>query len=115
MRVTSEIFVQALTRRVFGSGGFAAVARRGAAEAGAIFIAVRDRVGAVSLYGPAPQVGYDGERPEERRFILVAEASDDAAVEARLAREMRFDSDLWLLEVEPGSLPIPTLIDVMTP
>ncbi|MEP2580565.1 MAG: DUF1491 family protein, partial [Roseibium sp.] len=38
MRVTSEFFVSALVRRVFGEGGFAAVSRRGAPEAGAVFV-----------------------------------------------------------------------------
>ena len=38
MRVTSEFFVSALIRRVFSSGGFAAVERRGATEAGAVFL-----------------------------------------------------------------------------
>ncbi|MET0943059.1 MAG: DUF1491 family protein, partial [Mesorhizobium sp.] len=44
MRVTSELWVSALTRRVFSGGGFAAILKRGAAEAGAVFILSRNRL-----------------------------------------------------------------------
>ena len=45
MRLTSDFWVSALMRRVFAEGGFAAVARRGASEAGAVFVVTRNRVG----------------------------------------------------------------------
>lgn len=115
MRVTSEFFIQALIRRVFGAGGFAAVARRGATEAGAIFITARDRRGKATLYGPAPQAGYDEKRPAMRRFIALMETADLADVDARISRETRFDSDLWLVEVEPEGQEIAELIEIMTP
>lgn len=115
MRVTSEFFIQALIRRAFRSGGFAAVVRRGAAEAGAIFIVQRDRLGRETLYGPAPQAGYAEERPAERRFVLLIAEAEAEAVAARLAREARFDSDLWTVEVEDGETPLAELIEVITP
>ena len=71
MRLTSEIWVSALVRRVFAQGGFAAIERRGAMEAGAIFIKWRDRDGGLRLFAPAPQAGYGEERPQERMFVAV--------------------------------------------
>ncbi|RUT88859.1 DUF1491 family protein, partial [Mesorhizobium sp. USDA-HM6] len=52
MRVTTDLWVSALLRRVFTAGGFAAVVKRGATEAGAVFVLSRGRLGEVVLYGP---------------------------------------------------------------
>jgi hypothetical protein len=112
MRVTSDIFVSALVRRVFGQGGFAAIVRRGATEAGAIFVVTRGRLGTATLFGPAPQTAYDGERPDERRFALLLADAEEAAVEARIAKETRFDSDIWVVEIEPAGTAVEALISV---
>ncbi|MCY1664205.1 DUF1491 family protein [Rhizobium sp. SL86] len=98
MRLRSDIFVSALTRRVFSMGGFAAVERRGADQAGAIFIRLRHRDGTEDLFGPAPQMlaAEEGGRRFERRL----RAAQTEAVEALMARELRFDSDLWLIELD---------------
>ncbi|MFC5989975.1 DUF1491 family protein [Limoniibacter endophyticus] len=103
MRVTSAFFVSALTRRIFSDGGFAAVVSHGADEAGAIYFTLRDRMGQVTLYGPAPQSAYDERKPDERLFRLMLKEAEDEAVEAKLARERRFDPDVWVLDVELGS------------
>jgi hypothetical protein len=103
MRVTSDLWVSALLRRVQSTGGFAAVLRRGVAEAGAIFIVHRSREGEVTLYGPAAQAAYDEEgKPRDRRFARVPGPTDDETVRARLDKEMRFDPDLWVVEIETG-------------
>ncbi|MCV0396159.1 MAG: DUF1491 family protein [Rhizobiaceae bacterium] len=104
MRITSDLFVSALVRRVFGLGGFAAVIRRGSTEAGAVYLLRRSRLGLVTLYGPAPQSSYEG-RPDERLFHAVVEDGEEADIEARLAREARFDPDLWVVEIEADGLP----------
>ncbi|MDH6268604.1 hypothetical protein M2360_004011 [Rhizobium sp. SG_E_25_P2] len=104
MRVTSEFFVSALIRRVFSSGGFAAVERKGAAEAGAIFIRTRARDGFETLYGPAPQSVFDEENSGDRRFEIRVRHGDGSAVEAVILREAKFDPDLWLVELETESV-----------
>lgn len=114
MRVTSEFWVSAVTRRVFNAGGYAAVVRRGATEAGAIFVMVRSRDGTCSLYGPAAQTSYDEAGPQERRFAAVAEG-DDEAIAARLEKESRFDPDLWLLEIEADAQLVQEVIPLTTP
>lgn len=99
MRVTSEFFVSALVRRIFGEGGFAAVSRRGAEEAGAVFVSVDRMDGTLDLYGPAPQAMFT-EQPEGRLFEKVLEEAVAEAVQDRLSREARMDPDFWLVEVE---------------
>lgn len=99
MRVTTDFWVSALVRRAFAAGGFAAVLRRGAAEAGAVFVAVRGRMGELTLYGPAPQASYDEARPQDRVFQAVA-TGEQEALDRRMASEIRFDPDVWLVELE---------------
>lgn len=111
MRLTSEFWVSALVRRVFGAGDFAAVLNKGAAEAGAVHIIVRDRMGNASLYRPAPQALYDDARPQDRRFEAAGELQWDA-IEAWLQKERRFDPDIWVVELELGSLKIAELIEL---
>ncbi|WP_416408361.1 DUF1491 family protein [Agrobacterium rosae] len=101
MRLKSEIFVSALVRRVFSAGDFAAIERKGADAAGAIFIRQRLRNGLENLYGPAPQSFSDDEEERaERRFELRLTNAEALAVEALLEKERRFDSDLWVVELE---------------
>lgn len=111
MRVTTELWVSALTRRAFSAGGFAAVLRKGAPEAGAVFVVVRGRMGEAALYGPAAQASYDERKPDERLFRKLADLSGDAALDERMAREIRFDSDLWLVEIEAA----PAFVDEALP
>ncbi|MGK9050215.1 DUF1491 family protein [Neorhizobium petrolearium] len=99
MRLKSDIFVSALIRRVFGLGGFAAVEKKGAEEAGAIFIRQRFRDGLETLYAPAPQ-NFFGEDDGQRKFEARAEKAEPDAVRDMLSRELRFDPDLWLVELE---------------
>ena len=99
MRLVTEFFVSALVRRVFSSGGFAAVERRGATEAGAIFIRQRFRDGLETLYGPAPQSVF-AEGEQDRQFEIRAERCEAAQCDAVIAREARFDPDLWIVEIE---------------
>lgn len=99
MRVTSELFVSALTRRAFAAGLTAVIARRGAAEAGAIFVVVDRLDGTLDLYGPAPQTAFEAS-PSDRLFNRMLEKASPPEVEARLAKERRFDPDLWEVAVE---------------
>lgn len=102
-RLTSDFFVSALTRRVFNAGGFAAVMRKGAAEAGAVFVVFRGRDGTSRLVGPAPQTDYAEEGGSGRRFLVVAEGLDDEALAARIEREARFDGDVWFVELDTAT------------
>jgi hypothetical protein len=101
MRLKSAIWVSAYIRRCQVEGVQAVLRRRGAEEAGAIFIKVSKLDGTADLYGPAPQTAFD-DKPTDRMFIscMPAAGASEADVEARLTREIRFDPDLWMVEVE---------------
>ena len=96
-RLTSEFWVSAYLRQSGLDGLVAVLRRRGAREAGAIFVKLDRLDGTAALYGPAPQSL--AEDDGERRFQLLIDA-DPLAVEDRVDRELRFDSDLWLVEIE---------------
>ena len=102
MRLKSGIWVAAYIRRCEAEGAFAAVRRRGAEEAGAIFIKLNRLDGSAEIYGPAPQTAFEGSHPGDRAFSpgLPAQPVPDADAESYLTRQIRFDPDVWIVEVE---------------
>jgi hypothetical protein len=101
MRLRADIWVAAYLRRCAVEGAPAVLRRRGAAEAGAIFVKVDRLDGRAALYAPASQ----SELAEHGVERLWSRAHKDEwiepeAVEKRLAREIQFDPDLWIIEVE---------------
>lgn len=105
MRLRSDIWVAAYLRRCASEGAYGVLRRRGAAEAGAIFVKIDRLDGRAALYGPAPQ-SETGARGVDRLWSRLHkdEWSDPAKIEERLGKELSFDPDLWIVEVEdrPG-------------
>lgn len=101
MRLKSGIWVAAYLRRCAVEGAFAVLRRRGSEEAGAIFVQVDRLDGTVALYGPAPQSLADADTGD-RLFVPVPLKPEPspAAAQMRLQRELEFDSDLWIVDVE---------------
>ena len=102
MRLKSGIWVAAYIRRAQIEGAQAVLRRRGADEAGAVFIKVSRLDGTAEVFGPAPQTAFDEARPSDRAFVrtLKAEPASEADAEAYLARQLKFDPDIWIVEVE---------------
>ena len=100
-RLRTDFWVSAYLRRCLRENVPAVLRRRGSPEAGAIFIKVDRLDGTAALYGPMPQSEVD-DRGVDRRFAPMhgADRIPSIDVEARLGREMRFDPDLWIVEVE---------------
>jgi hypothetical protein len=105
MRLKSDLWVAAYLRRCQVRGAFVALRRRGAAEAGAVFIKISRLDGTADLYGPAPQSSFDEAFPLERAFapLLKQRPAPEPDVEAALLRQLKFDPDLWIVEVEEAS------------
>jgi hypothetical protein len=101
----SDIWVAAYLRRCGVEGVSAVLRRRGAAEAGAIFVKVDHLNGHATLYGPAPQsLAADAPIGVDRIFTRTHSGTsiDSGAAEERLKREIAFDPDLWIVELENG-------------
>jgi len=104
MRLKSAIWVSAYLRRCQTEGIFGAVRRRGSEEAGAVFVKLALLDGHAWLFTPAPQTAYDDRHPVERMFVPTSPAPvDEQAVEERITKEVRFDPDVWIVEIEDKS------------
>ena len=109
MRLRSDIWVAAYLRRCMVEGASAVLRRRGAAEAGAIFVKIDRLDGTAAVFGPAPQsAAFEWPLGLERVFVRThkPEWIESSEADLRLERERRFDPDLWVIEFEaPDLLP----------
>jgi hypothetical protein len=105
VRLKSAIWVAALIRRCHTEGAFAVVRRRGAEEAGAVFVKVSRLDGTAALFSPAPQTAFGEARPSERLFVSASAGGfvPEEKVETRIAKEIDFDPDAWVIEIEDRS------------
>jgi hypothetical protein len=101
MRLKTALWVAAYLRRCQVEGLSAVVRRRGADEAGAIFVRICRLDGTSDLFGPAPQSALE-QGAVDRAFTaaMASQQIPDAEIEAYLARQTKFDPDLWIVEVE---------------
>lgn len=100
-RLRSDFWVSAYIRRCSHENVPAMLRRRGSSEAGSVLIKIDCLDGMAILYGPSPQSEVD-DRDAERRFVRLhdAERIDGAEAERRLARQIDFDPDVWIVEIE---------------
>ena len=100
MRIKSELWVKAYLRLCQVQGASAVVARRGDEHAGAIYICINRLDGTLTLYGPAP-AGLEG-TATERRWVkcLAVNVVSEGDAATYLARQVNFDADIWIVEVE---------------
>jgi hypothetical protein len=100
MRLRADIWTSAYLRRCAVEGAFGTLRRRGSAEAGAIFVVLDRLDGRMAVFGPAPQAlaGDDG----VRRFARMHDEEwiDTPRAAEIVARETRFDPDMWIVDVE---------------
>jgi hypothetical protein len=101
MRLKSALWVTAYLRRCQVEGCSAVVRRRGAEEAGAIFVRICRLDGTSELFGPAPQSALEpGVADRIFSACLASQPAPDPEIENYLSRETKFDPDLWIVEVE---------------
>lgn len=87
----ASLIVPALVRQVASAGGFATVLHKGS-DFGSALLLVHRRPGAISAHERLPRI--DG-RPQ---WTCAAEGEE--AVSAFIERQRRFDSDLWVVELD---------------
>jgi len=94
-RLKAGIYVKALIRRAEVAGASAYVVRRGAEEAGALFLKLARLDGTCTVLNQA--------RRGEGELVWMkplGETSDDAAAGKYFEKQVRFDPDLWIVEIE---------------
>jgi hypothetical protein len=95
MRLSSDIWVHALIRRVELAGSFATLARKGDARGGAVLVKTLNRkTGEARLWAEA--TSGEGESVWMRPLASTLEADIDAYI----ARAARIDPDIWVVEIE---------------
>jgi hypothetical protein len=93
-RLKSALYVQALIRRAEVGGAAAYLVRRGAEEAGAVFLKVNRLDGKTTVLSPA-------RRGEERVWTRpLGESADVQRCAEYFTKELRFDPDIWIVEIE---------------
>ena len=100
MRLKSEIWVKAYLRRCQVNGASGVVVRHGDDDAGAIFIKIIRQDQMASVFSPAP-AGLD-DADIDRRWVSRFKQGfvPEADAETLLKRELEFDSDIWIVEIE---------------
>ncbi len=93
-RLTAAFWVSAYLSRLQAAGIAAYVPARGDATAGAVMVKLATMDGKAQLW----QRLFDP--MTDRRAWVCTERGEEAAIDARLARERARDTDLWIIEVE---------------
>lgn len=94
-RLKTGFFVRALIRRVEVAGAQAYVVKKGSEEAGTIFLKIARLDGTCTVLNQA-RAG-EGELVWSRPL---GETCDEARAKTYFDKQMKFDPDLWIVEIE---------------
>ena len=95
-RLKSAVYVQALMRRAEIEGAQAYLLRRGAEDAGAVFLKINRLDGTFLVLARARQ-GAEGALAWTKPL---GEAADEAKATDYFAKQVKFDPDIWIIEIE---------------
>lgn len=102
-RIESDFWVRAQVARLNSSGLFAVIVKRGDPQGGGVLIKWNRLSNGVHVLSQA--------RAAHGRLVwmqgLGPDPVDDAAADAYIARQVRIDPDLWVIEFEDRSGPWP--------
>jgi hypothetical protein len=87
-------------RRCNAMGLPAVLIKRGAEEAGSIYVKINRLDGRVLLLGPPPGPAHDDEGTRRWTALLHGEAVPETEADDYLARQRRIDPDIWIIEIE---------------
>jgi hypothetical protein len=94
-RLKTGLYVRVLIRRAEIGGASVYVARRGAEEAGALILKLTKPNGSLTVLSRASRG--DGERVWIKPL---GDSADSAAATKYFEKQVRFDPDLWIVEIE---------------
>ena len=95
----TDLWVAAFVRRHNDIGHICVIVRRGDPIAGQIFIEIDHLDGRASLLTPAAATAHR-ENEADRLFVRRLDQSEPKLVADRIAQELRFDPDLWVIALE---------------
>lgn len=93
-RLSTDFWVAAYLARLDAIGVPAHLMAKGDATAGAVIVKVATMDGLASAF--ARETGMDG----KRIWAPLASAGSEAEVDEKLKRQLSFDPDLWIIEIE---------------
>lgn len=94
MLLHADLWVSALLRRADMAGGFGYIVRRGDASHGSALIKV------VNLRSREAYLLREATQGDETVWIRPTQSRDEAELNAYIDRQVRFDPDLWVVEIE---------------
>lgn len=95
MLLSTDVWAGALIRRAELGGAFATVLHKGDARAGGVLVKVFDTAARrARIYTEA--FGADG----DRLWIQPIESEQESEIDDYVARQRRYDPDLWVIEIE---------------
>ena len=100
MAVKTEIWVKGHIRQCFAAGLMCALARKGAPEAGVVYVSIRRQHDEHVCLGPAPGPAYDelGRRRWTRLFD--GRPVTQSEFDEFISRQTSFDPDIWVLDID---------------
>ncbi|MBC7165141.1 MAG: DUF1491 family protein [Roseovarius sp.] len=93
-RLTARFWVDAYLARLRLAGIPAFVVAHGDDDAGAVLVKLNTLDGKATVYHRSIDL-----KSAERRWLVLVEG-DEPGVDAAIARQRRYDPDLWVIEVE---------------
>jgi hypothetical protein len=96
----TDLWTSAFVRRHNDLGHICVVSRRGDPVAGQIFIEVDHLNGLASLYTPAPLAARGEDDASDWVFDARFDHVEPQKIRDRIAQELRFDPDLWVISLE---------------
>ncbi len=92
--LSADIWVGALLRRVEQAGSFAYIARRGERNFGSVLIKV------VNMRSREAYVLREAQKGEETVWMRPNDTVIESDLDAWIARQVKYDNDLWVVEIE---------------
>ncbi len=96
MLLSTDIWVAALIKRAEMAGAFATIARRGERQFGSVIVKV------LNLKTRDSYLLREAQQGDETVWMRPLETRDEASLDAYIARQLTYDPDLWLVDIEDG-------------
>lgn len=94
MLLSTDFWVGALLRRVEQGGGFGYIAHKGDAKAGGVIIKV------INLMTRQGYLLREAQTPDGAVWMRPIRSDDEADIDTYLKKQIKFDPDLWVVEIE---------------